>query len=136
MKLARRPRLITTLLALISVLFTHVAVAAYVCPTVQVAQAFNAIAHAGALHEQHAGTECEGADPAQQALCQAHLQGGAQSLDKPMPPQVAPFIAVTLASAYIERDPYTLLLPLAGASSSPTRDAAPPLSIQYCCFRI
>lgn len=136
MKLARRPRLITTLIALISVLFTHVAVAAYVCPAVQVAQAFSAAAHAGALHDAHSDAACEGTHPAQQALCQAHFQGGAQSLDKPMPPEVAPFIAVTFASAYVERDPYTPLLLAVGASSSPARDAAPPLSIQHCCFRI
>lgn len=136
MKLARRSRLITTLIALISVLFTHVAVAAYVCPTVQVAQAFNAAAHSSTPHDAHADIECEGADLAKQALCQAHFQGGAQSLDKAVPPEVAPFIAVTFASAYIERDPYTALLPVGGASSFPARHTAPPLSIQHCCFRI
>jgi len=136
MKLARRSRLTTALIAIISVLFMHVAVAAYVCPTIQVAQMADAIAKAALAEDAHAGAGCEQPDTAQSALCHVHSQVSGQSLDKPVPPEVAPFVPVTLASAYAQRDSGTLSIPVAALFFSPARETAPPHSIQHCCFRI
>lgn len=136
MNLARRSRLTTALIAIISVLFTHVAVAAYVCPTVQVSQVADAIAKVVLAQEAHAGAECEQLDSAQLALCQVHAQVSTQSLDKPVPPEVAPFVPITQASAYVVWDAGMSPIPVAALFFSPARETAPPHSIQHCCFRI
>ncbi len=135
MKLSRKSRFVTALIALMSVLFTQLALAAYVCPTTQIVQAVESVAvmHA-ATHPDMA--DCEGMAVEETALCQAQSQVVSQSLDKPESPLVSPFLATMLMSAISYIDPsHQHAIPQASASSL-TRLTAPPLAIQHCCFRI
>lgn len=136
MKLIRRSRVITTLIALISVLFTQLAVAAYVCPSTQVGQALEAVAKITLAHDGHDMQDCDdtGIDP--YAQCQVQPPVAAQSLDKPELPQVSPFAAVAQPAAYVIVEPMQAFAPTATARTYPARGATPPLSIQHCCFRI
>lgn len=121
MKLSRPLRSIAALVALCSLLFMQLAVAAYACPVLTVAAATS---------------DCARMDMEQPALCHAHAQPGHQSLDKPDIPQVSPFVAAdltvtllpaTTVASPLQELPTDLLL---------TRATAPPLAIRHCCFRI
>ncbi len=131
MTLTRPSRFVAALIALFSVLFMQFAVAAYACP---------GMSHAGAAMtanlDRQAMSGCEGMDMEQPNLCHAYGQAGDQSLDKPQPPHVAPFVPVQLMLAWsagdvvyptIAAEPESFLLKWA---------AAPPISIRNCCFRI
>lgn len=135
MKLARRPRVIAALIAMISVLFTQLAVAAYVCPSTQVGQVMEALTKVSE-HALHDLSSCDSADFEQVPLCHVQWQVGTQSLDKPELPQVAPFAATTLAVAYADSDPLRPATLSSPGRDIPVRKSAPPLSIQHCCFRI
>jgi hypothetical protein len=136
MRLSRRSRFITALIALMSVLFTQLAVAAYECPRTQIAQAMESIAAPGAAAEHHEMPGCGGIGAEESSLCQDHGQGGNQSLDKPELPHVSPFITALLVQAVSHDDlAYPSTTP-ASTSLSLTRTTAPPLAIQNCCFRI
>lgn len=134
MKLSRPFRTVAALIALVGVLFTQLVVAAYVCPSMQLAHAFEQIAASSAALAHHAMPGCEGMDVQQPVQC--HTQVGTQSLDKPELPQVSPFVALTLQAAIVHSNaPLRSLV----ASTSPhvlTRTTSPPLSIRNCCFRI
>jgi hypothetical protein len=141
MRLSRRFRFVAALVALLSVLFTQLAVAAYECPRTQIAQAMASIAAPGAAaehHENHENRElsgCGGIGAEESPLCQDHGQWGNQSLDKPELPYVSPFITAMLVQAVRRVD---LAYPATSVASSLslTRTTAPPLSIRNCCFRI
>jgi hypothetical protein len=131
MRLSRSSRWYAAVVALTSMLFMQLAVAAYACPQL------TADATGATVSAHHHGMSCCGKpDPAQPALCHAHGQVGKQSLDKPEPPPVQPFSAVGLA----------IPLPPAGTidgrASAPAdiaslaRTTAPPLAIRNCCLRI
>lgn len=136
MQQSRRHRFLATLLALISVLFTQLAVAAYVGPSMQIGRAMESIATSVA-NVDHVMAGCDGMDSEQPVLCQNHDQVSHQSLDKPELPDVAPFIATTLVQAIgfadIAHQDATIS---ASANLSLKRSTAPPLSIRNCCFRI
>ena len=138
MRLSRRPRLVATLLALISVLFTQLAVAAYACPSMQIAQAMESIAISATAidHQNMAGCEEMEMDREAPVLCQNHGQTGHQSLDKPEVPDVLPFTATLLMqSLSVAASSYQSVAPPA-ENIFLKRTTAPPLSIQNCCFRI
>lgn len=130
MKLHRKSRLFAALLALFSMLFMQLAVAAYACPTV-------AQGEPRAEMRVHADMQgCGGMDMAQPALCHAHVHADKQSLDKPPLPDVQPFIATALLLTIADIGNHSL-----PAESQPdnrllVRATAPPHSIQHCCFRI
>lgn len=135
MQLTRRSRLATALLALISVLFMQLAVAAYACPTLQPAAALASIAMQSDEHEGMAG--CEGVvDMEQPSLCYAHSQVGNQSLDKPAPPDVPPSVAIVLVPVILDLGATQRTLPPDASAAWLMRDSAPPLAIRNCCFRI
>jgi hypothetical protein len=112
----RRPfhRLTTTFFVLLSLLFSQLALANYVCP---------GQADAAAMAEMMAsGEPCDGMDPAQPVLCHQHSAGAAQS-----------FEAVKLPAASVPMVVQVLVLPLVleaveaealPATSSP--EARPP----------
>lgn len=132
MRLSRPSRFFAALLAVVSVLFSQLAMAAYACPGLPTGQAM-----AMAAEPDHAMPDCEQMDAAQPALCHTHVQAGDQTLDKPPSPNVSPTVAVLLMPAMND---------LHLTSSSPVvsyadvaalrRSSDPPLSIQHCCFRI
>lgn len=137
MKLTRSCRWHAAVIALISMLFMQLAVAAYACPQLTVASP-NGQGQAMDMDmvDDHAMSGCEKPDPVQPALCHAHGQAGKQSLDKPEPPPVHPFSAVGLAIPLHTVTTFDLPagVPIAGVSLS--RTTAPPVAIRHCCFRI
>ena len=86
-------RLTTTLFVVLSLLFSQLALANYVCP----GQGDTA----GLAETMAAGEPCEGLDPAQPVLCHQHSAGAAQS-----------FEAVKLPVASLPMVVQVLLLPL------------------------
>lgn len=134
MKLPRRSRVVAALITLVSVLFTQLAVAAYVCPSVQLAHAL-AIQAQQAATDHHNSSICDEDVSDRSPLCQTHLQTGAQSVDRPPLPEIAPFFAMTLLASIADNDAFSDLI----RATSPRilmRSPAPPLSIQNCCLRI
>jgi hypothetical protein len=130
----RRFRVFAAVLALASLLFTQLAVAGYLCPSMQLEHAMEAAATAAA-HNDMAG--CEGMDDTDKPVsCHDHNQTGNQSLDKPELPNVAPFVATVLVQAVAGIDPPLLATSPPLADLLLARATAPPLSIRNCCFRI
>jgi hypothetical protein len=134
MKLSRRSRRVTALLALVSLLFAHGALALYQCPRDDAALVAQGVDSASDAMRSMPG--CDGMDVEQPALCQAHAQAGKQSLDKPAAPDVPAFIAsglfVLLDS--VEPEPQRIF-----AQPDPgllKRSTAPPIAVRNCCFRI
>jgi hypothetical protein len=114
MKLPRKHRFLTALIALFGMLFMQLAVASYTCPM----------------------PGCDQVDQAQPALCHAHCQDGTSSLDKAEAPVVAPAAVIVFAILA----PLEPLAPLGPPGAEPAsflqRSTAPPISIRHCCFRI
>lgn len=134
MRLSRRSRFTTALLALVSVLFMQLAVAAYACPSLQLADMLEA---AAASVEHDGMTGCEGVvDIEQPTLCYAHSQAGDQSLDKPAPRDVSPSAPIVLVP--LINDVRAAYRPMSVHAEADwlMHDSAPPLSIRNCCFRI
>jgi hypothetical protein len=125
----RRLRPFVALLAIASMLFMELAVAAYACPGLQ---ASSAVATQTAADVDPA---CAGMDMADPALCHGHCHSAAQSLDKPAPPSVPPASCASLPVVFAAPLPMA-----AGAAGEPesllSRSTAPPLAIRHCCFRI
>lgn len=148
MRPSRRPRLITALLVLFSVLFMQLAVAAHACVNLPSAPAPKpAMEMTMTLHGEHAEHASDMAQMADccdtdeiasaAALCDQHCQPAVQSLDKPATPDVQPFVAATLISTDSAASALTAGLGLSRANGLfSTRINAPPLSIRNCCFRI
>ena len=70
--MSRRTRHFAALFAVLAMLFTQLAVAAYACPM-----------EAAASAPAEGGCDGPGMDPAQPGLCLAYCERGDQSLDKP-----------------------------------------------------
>ena len=130
-----RHRLLTVLVALVSLLFMQLAVAGYVCPAWMLgmkAQVTDASAHAG--------MPCAGSmskidkDDSQPALCHAHCQSDQQSADT----YQLPDLPVMPAIAPVFRQQDVLLISWGVQRQAPLlqRTTAPPLSVRNCCFRI
>jgi hypothetical protein len=134
MRLSRQPRLIAALVALISMLFMQLAVAAYACPSQQMGHVAESVSMPAQAHDEMPG--CEGADINASALCHAHCQPDTQSLDKPQSPDVSPFLALALVSTVIDT---AFSYPPVSTHRDDRllrRVISPPLSIRNCCFRI
>jgi hypothetical protein len=135
MKLRRKYRVLTALIALLGVLFTQLAVAAYVCPSL-IKGDLHPTMMAGDSSPMQSMPNCDQPDSTEPALCLAHCQDAKSSLDRADLPTVAPatFIVSSILTALtpprlapirdVERD--SLLL----------RITSPPISIRHCCFRI
>ena len=125
MKLRRSHRVFAALLALASLLFMQLAVAAYACP---MQTPVKPVAMDMA--------DCHGMESMNPNLCQAHSEAGNQSLDKAPTPAVQPFIATAVLAEVAGLDrlmpPSTGVVPTSILSSG----VSPPISILHCCFRI
>lgn len=129
----RRTRLITTLLALVSLLFMQWAVASYACPGVA-----SRLGEVAAMAE--AGMPCASSmpldmDDSQASLCHAHCQTDKQNTHNPE--CAAPSALTALAPSFV--------VPVSEPASSGDapwqsphlkRTTAPPLAISNCCFRL
>ncbi|OWW19924.1 hypothetical protein [Noviherbaspirillum denitrificans] len=137
MRLSRHSRYVTALIALFSVLFMQLAVAAYACPTVKNSAeiASNAGWASASAHSDMDGCEA-GMDTELPALCFAYSQEGNQSLYKPPVPDIQPAVVVEIIRATVA----TVLDFRTDVTPAPahwlTRASDPPLSIRNCCFRI
>ncbi len=126
----RRHRLIPVLLALASLLYMQLAVAAYACPVV------DKVAEIAAMAE--AGLPCAGdmatVDLDQPGLCFAHNQTSDRTttkVDLPSPVQ-------SMATGFrFTSEPYRARPVAARAQAGPpSRNAAPPIAVLHCCLRI
>ncbi len=128
----RRIRLKAALVALVSLVFMQLAVAAYVCPGSVVSLAETAAM--GKSGMPCAGSESVVMDEEQPNLCQAHCQVGQQSADTYQLPTLA------CASSVLAVYPAATAAPLLpGVPIQPPlvqRSTAPPLTVRNCCFRI
>lgn len=133
MKLTRKTRLTAALLALVSMLFMQLAVAAYACPGLLMGDQ-GAVMLSQSQPNSGSMPGCDQPDPKQPALCHAHCQDGKQSLDKAELPPIPAAIAIGFITVVVNSDiiqtPFSIPVPLL------TRTTAPPLSIRNCCFRI
>jgi hypothetical protein len=126
MRLSRKNRVAAVLIALISVLFTQLAVAAYVCSGSTGSSAMSM--------DVETMPDCEEQDNRQSALCHAHCKDDKQSFGKDNLPVLAPLWAVGFVLVH--------LAPLDQHPSGTSQPAylnhatGPPLSIRNCCFRI
>ncbi|MES2102480.1 MAG: hypothetical protein V4634_00560 [Pseudomonadota bacterium] len=138
MKLSRPSRLIAAFIALVSMLFMQLAVAAYACPGMMTGNVNRGINGATAGAAAPAMMNCEGMDMEQPALCHAHSQDSfsKQSLDKPQLPDVQPFVSAGLVLALDIADIAFLPQPPHRDPVSLARSTAPPIAIRNCCFRI
>jgi hypothetical protein len=134
MKLPRKYRILTALIALFSMLFMQAAVASYTCPGLQ--GGGDADSMVAAEPSMAAMPGCDQPDAGNPTLCHAHCMDGKSSLDKPQAPTVMP-AAFLLSTILFPLEP-RLASPqsVAGQRSFLLRTTAPPLAIRYCCFRI
>lgn len=136
MKLRRQSRVITALLALMSVLFMQLAVAAYACPTASAGvESIQSQTMQADDHADMGGCE-DVVDIEQPSLCQAHAQFGDQSAGNAELPNLSPPLALTVIPVLQVVDTASPSNLDAVATPHLARPSAPPLSIQHCCFRI
>ncbi|WP_043480794.1 MULTISPECIES: hypothetical protein [Oxalobacteraceae] len=135
MKTSRLGRFLTAIVAILSMLYMQLAVAAYACPGMPGGGQITATsAHAKVADMSN----CQGMDAAQPALCHlyGHGEPSKQSLDKTPVSDVPPFVPVALvldlqffdAASVSDAKPYLQV--------ALTRTTAPPIAIRNCCFRI
>jgi hypothetical protein len=134
MKLPRRHRILTALIALFGMVVMQLAVAAYACPGLQGQGSEQAMVEDAAPMQSMPG--CDQPDPAKPALCHAHCLDGKSSLDKPQTPVASP--AAVIVTAILP--PFEPLLPAPSSGTQPEfalrRITSPPIAIRHCCFRI
>lgn len=135
MQLSRKTRLIAALIALVSLLFSQLAIAGYTCSSAQAAQVAEQAAMAMQM-EHHHMEGCTANEEGKSALCHAHCQPDTQSLDRPASVDIPPFVAIAMATAIIDIPAIDTPVATSGDDISLRRITSPPLSIQHCCFRI
>ena len=133
MKPSRSTRLVAAVIAVISLLFTQLALASYVCPgTTAPAHMTMAAVDNGMAGMDH----CTGMDKAQPTLCKAHNHSDPQSLNKPDVPSVLPFLVTgpVLSVVLLDGD----VAPPGAVTAMPSLSHAtePTMAIRHCCFRI
>jgi hypothetical protein len=120
----------SAIVALLSLLFMQLAVAAYACPNLVPAQPAPMLDSAG-----QPMANCTQIDRQSPTLCQEHVHKQTPSLDKPDAPVVMPFVAAGFALPLVWPDhgaaasaPPAVFLHASGTS--------PPIAIRHCCFRL
>lgn len=135
MKLSFSTKIIAVLLAISSMLFMQLALAAYVCPGM--AQS-GGMMMASSSNMDMEMPDCDGMDTEQTALCHAHAQDQSrkQTLDKADLPLVAPFVASQIVQTLLPAPVFSPAHSSRYATQTPSPATAPPLIILHCCFRI
>lgn len=130
MRHPRQIRLLSAIIALISLLFMQLAVAAYACPNLMPAPTTPMLDQSG-----QPMVNCPEADRQSPTLCHEHAHKQTPSLDKPDAPSVMPFVATGIALPLFWPDhgaerpnPPLVFLHASGTS--------PPIAIRHCCFRL
>lgn len=132
MKPSRAARLVTAVIAVISLLFTQLALASYACPGLTMPARMAMVQDSAMADMSH----CSGMDRGQPSLCQAYGHTSHQSLDKPDLPQIPPFHAAGLVLTIVPPDPAVSAPDAPMPSPALARATAPPLAIRHCCLRI
>ncbi|MES2160261.1 MAG: hypothetical protein V4476_03805 [Pseudomonadota bacterium] len=136
MRLSRSSKTYAALLVLVSILFMQFAVAAYACPGVPVRPEVQPgrFSDATGDHQHMAGCRDRAAAPS--PLCHAHCQPDGQSLDRPIHPDVVPFVATQLVASLVHHAVHYRTVALVDNDGSLLRTTAPPATVRNCCFRI
>ncbi len=133
MKPSRSTRLVAAIIAVISLLFTQLALASYVCPGTTTPERMTI----AAVDNGMAGMDhCTGMDKAQPTLCHAHIHSDPQSLNKPDLPSVLPLLVIGPVLSVVLLD--DSIAPLGAVIAIPSLSHAtePTMAIRHCCFRI
>jgi hypothetical protein len=130
----RSSRLAAACIALFSILFMQLAVAAYACPNLIPAPPAAMLDSAGEVMA-NSMADCQEMDPHSPALCDAHTHKLASSLDKPDAPAVPAFVAAGFALALLWPEkaaplphPPPVFLHACGTS--------PPIALRHCRFHL
>lgn len=133
MKPSRSTRFVAAVIAVISLLFTQLAMASYACPGVTTpARMAMAAAGNGMADMDH----CTGMDKAQPSLCHAHTHSDPQSLNKPDLPSVLPFLVIGPVLSVVLLDDGVAPPGVIAAMPSLSHATEPTMAIRHCCFRI
>ncbi|MDQ6683687.1 MAG: hypothetical protein M3Z16_01045 [Pseudomonadota bacterium] len=134
MKLTRKYRMTTALVALFGMLFMQLAVASHACPSLFGGQGEAAGVSGQTPMQSMPG--CDQPDPDSPGLCQAHCQDAKTSLDKPQATPVGHSAAI-VSSIPTLFDPWIPIAPpTPDLDSLLQRITSPPISIRHCCLRI
>lgn len=135
MAAVHKSRFLIAVMAMLSMLFTQLAVAGYVCPLLETMPV--ELVTPVAVADDASMLPCHDIDQEEPNLCSAHAQEGNQSLDKPDLPAVLQFVASSFAGIVMPpvEDQLSPLTPIADGRLL-THATAPPVSVQHCCFRI
>jgi hypothetical protein len=130
MRYPRPIRPVSAVVALLSLLFMQLAVAAYACPNLAPARSTTMLDSSG-----QAMANCPEADQQSPTLCYADTHKQLPSLEKPNAPSAMPFVPTGFAlpilwPAVTAAFPHPLQLFLHASGSSP------PIAIRHCCFRL
>jgi hypothetical protein len=130
MRYPRRIRLLSAALALFSLLFMQLALAAYACPNLMPAPRAPMLDSSG-----QPMANCPQADRDNPTLCHADTHKLTPSLDKPDAPSVMPFVAAGFALPLLWPG-NEASIPIVPAGLLHASGASPPLAIRHCCFRL
>jgi len=120
-------RLTTTLVVVLSLLFSQLALANYVCP--------GRAAAAAMAEMMAAGAPCEGMDQAQPVLCHQHSAGAAQSFEAvKLPAASVPMVVQVLVMPLLLQAVEAEALPAASAPEA--RSAPDPLFLATLRLRV
>ena len=117
-------------IALVVMLFTQFAVAAYACPALDPASAAMAMDTCAGM-----AAKAGQADSDNPNLCLHHCQQGSQHSDHAEVPPILPILGLI---SIVDWSDQSLLLPAAISVQAHelARSSSPPKSILHCCFRI
>ena len=130
MSYPRRNRLVSAIVALLSLLFMQLAVAAYACPNLMPAPSAPMLDSAGQPMVDCPETDCQSP-----TLCHAHTTKLTPSLEKPDAPSVMPFVATGFA-LHLMWPEQTAALPNPPRVFLHASGTSPPIAIRHCCFRL
>lgn len=132
MKFGRSVRVCSALLALVSLLFTQLALAGYAC---EVLESFQGTVSASSNAAEDPQGSCDGMDEVQPALCYAHCHPQTSFVDNiPSPALHAPsFDFIGTALVAVTLGPSIAVLP--SVADLLARASSPPISVRNCCFR-
>jgi len=135
MKPSRSTRFVAAVIAVISLLFTQLALASYACPSVSMPERMAmAAADNGMAGMDHCAST--GIDKAQPSLCHAHTHSDPQSLNKPDLPSVLPFLVIGPVLSVVLLDDGVAPPEIFTAIPSLSHATGPTMAIRNCCFRI
>lgn len=133
MKPSRSTRFVAAVIAVISLLFTQLALASYVCPDETTPERMTMVA----VDNGMAGMDhCTDVDKAQPSLCLAHNHSSPQSLNKPDLPTVLPYLLTGPVLSVVLLNDGVAPPDVFAAIPSLSRATEPILAIRHCCFRI